>query len=106
MNYNLKDKKNKIEQITALETNALQDKSSSEKPSKTTKAPSDKKNLTLYVSEGLIKEIDDFLSEYGNAKETRNYFFEESLRHYLTYRKSQLEAELEEKLKKLKKNRI
>jgi len=65
-------------------------------------AKSNKKNLTLYVSKGLIKEIDVFLQEYGTAKETRNYFLEESMRFYLAYRKSQLQAELEQKLQKIK----
>lgn len=108
MNYNIKkDKQQKIDKIdkaqTALEPNRLKEaQKQQDSHSKDSHTKSHRKNLTIYMSEELVKEVDEFLQEYGKAKETRNAFAEESMRFYLAYRKSQLQAELEQKLQKLK----
>lgn len=108
MNYNIsKNKQDKINQIDKAQTalspkGTTQAQTQKQTSTESSNIKSDKKNLTLYASEKLIKEIDVFLQEYGKAKETRNSFFEEAMRFYLDYRKSQLQAELEQKLQKLK----
>lgn len=67
---------------------------------KTTKT-TDKKIFSLYVSESKIKELDEFLNEFGKKGESRNSFVEEAIECYLQQRKIQLRQELEDKLKRI-----
>ena len=66
-----------------------------------TSKKSDKKPFCLYVSESRIKELDEFLDEFGKKGESRNSFVEEAIECYLQQRKMQLRQELEDKLKRI-----
>ncbi|GAA9363174.1 hypothetical protein HpHA254_12410 [Helicobacter pylori] len=63
-----------------------------------------KKSFNIAFSPSVIKELDEFLLEFGSFKETRSTFIEEALIRHLKYRKNTQEQKLLKQLKKLQKN--
>lgn len=106
MKYNAKSK---IDQIQNLESSqkakAFIHATSTASNSKDTEdSLRDRKNFTFYLSESLLSQIETFLDEFGERKETKSAFIEDSVRHYLAYRKAHIQQQLEEKLARLKKD--
>lgn len=107
MNYNTKSK---IEQLTKLESSqkakemvgaaSLQTNDKQESQAQEGKAR--KKNFILSLDENLIKQVDEFLQEFGKSKESRSSFVQEGIKSYLEHRKQVLREELEAKLAKIK----
>ncbi|MGX3045792.1 hypothetical protein [Helicobacter sp. T3_23-1056] len=89
-----KDKQDNMQKENQMNQNIPQEKNLTSKKS-------DKKAFCLYVSESRIKELDEFLDEFGKKGESRNSFVEEAIEYYLQQRKIQLRQELEEKLKRI-----
>ncbi|MFP6021008.1 hypothetical protein ACLF8V_06115 [Helicobacter pylori] len=63
-----------------------------------------KKSFNIAFSPSVIKELDEFLLEFGSFKETRSTFVEEALIRHLKYRKNTQEQKLLKQLEKLQKN--
>ncbi|GAA9854892.1 hypothetical protein VN0611_09510 [Helicobacter pylori] len=63
-----------------------------------------KKSFNIAFSPSVIKELDEFLLEFGSFKETRSAFIEEALIRHLKYRKNTQEQKLLKQLEKLQKN--
>ncbi len=63
-----------------------------------------KKSFNIAFSPSVIKELDEFLLEFGSFKETRSTLIEEALIRYLKYRKNTQEQKLLKQLEKLQKN--
>ncbi|GAA9102097.1 hypothetical protein HpHA157_04400 [Helicobacter pylori] len=63
-----------------------------------------KKSFNIAFSPCVIKELDEFLLEFGSFKETRSTFIEEALIKHLKYRKNTQEQKLLKQLEKLQKN--
>ncbi len=63
-----------------------------------------KKSFNIAFSPSVIKELDEFLLEFGSFKETRSTFIEEALIGHLKYRKNTQEQKLLKQLEKLQKN--
>ncbi len=63
-----------------------------------------KKSFNIAFSPSVIKELDEFLLEFGSFKETRSTFIEEALIRHLKYRKNTQEQKLLKQLEKLQKN--
>ncbi len=63
-----------------------------------------KKSFNIAFSPCVIKELDEFLLEFGSFKETRSTFIEEALIRHLKYRKNTQEQKLLKQLEKLQKN--
>ncbi|TPH71426.1 hypothetical protein E5P92_07260 [Helicobacter pylori] len=62
-----------------------------------------KKSFNIAFSPSVIKELDEFLLEFGSFKETRSAFIEEALIRHLKYRKNTQEQKLLKQLEKLQK---
>ncbi|MDU9739417.1 hypothetical protein RGC39_03530 [Helicobacter pylori] len=62
-----------------------------------------KKSFNIAFSPSVIKELDEFLLEFGSFKETRSTFIEEALIRHLKYRKNTQEQKLLKQLEKLQK---
>lgn len=62
-----------------------------------------KKSFNIAFSPCVIKELDEFLLEFGSFKETRSTFIEEALIRHLKYRKNTQEQKLLKQLEKLQK---
>ncbi len=60
-----------------------------------------KKSFNIAFSPCVIKELDEFLLEFGSFKETRSTFIEEALIRHLKYRKNTQEQKLLKQLEKL-----
>ncbi|GAB0029885.1 hypothetical protein VN1349_12510 [Helicobacter pylori] len=60
-----------------------------------------KKSFNIAFSPSVIKELDEFLLEFGSFKETRSTFIEEALIRYLKYRKNTQEQKLLKQLERL-----
>ncbi|WP_120844398.1 hypothetical protein [Helicobacter pylori] len=60
-----------------------------------------KKSFNIAFSPSVIKELDEFLLEFGSFKETRSTFIEEALIRHLKYRKNTQEQKLLKQLEKL-----
>ncbi|GAA7406840.1 hypothetical protein MM0349_10020 [Helicobacter pylori] len=63
-----------------------------------------KKSFNIAFSPSVIKELDEFLLEFGSFKETRSTFIEKALIRHLKYRKNTQEQKLLKQLEKLQKN--
>ncbi|MBM2660196.1 hypothetical protein JQ494_02060 [Helicobacter pylori] len=63
-----------------------------------------KKSFNIAFSPCVIKELDEFLLEFGSFKETRSTFIEEALIRHLKHRKNTQEQKLLKQLEKLQKN--
>ncbi|BAJ58585.1 hypothetical protein JP0178_14600 [Helicobacter pylori] len=63
-----------------------------------------KKSFNIAFSPSVIKELDEFLLEFGSFKETRSTFIEEALIRHLKYRKNTQEQKLLKQLEKLQKD--
>ncbi|GAA8016630.1 hypothetical protein HpMS68_05990 [Helicobacter pylori] len=63
-----------------------------------------KKSFNIAFSPSVIKELDEFLLEFGSFKETRSTFIKEALIRHLKYRKNTQEQKLLKQLEKLQKN--
>ncbi|GAA9868909.1 hypothetical protein VN0644_12090 [Helicobacter pylori] len=63
-----------------------------------------KKSFNIAFSPSVIKELDEFLLEFGSFKETRSTFIEEALIRHLKHRKNTQEQKLLKQLEKLQKN--
>ncbi|GAA8845456.1 hypothetical protein HpRN169_13560 [Helicobacter pylori] len=61
-----------------------------------------KKSFNIAFSPSVIKELDEFLLEFGSFKETRSTFIEESLIRNLKHRKNTQEQKLLKQIEKLK----
>ncbi len=62
-----------------------------------------KKSFNIAFSPSVIKELDEFLLEFGSFKETRSTFIEEALIRHLKYRENTQEQKLLKQLEKLQK---
>lgn len=62
-----------------------------------------KKSFNIAFSPCVIKELDEFLLEFGSFKETRSTFIEEALIRHLKHRKNTQEQKLLKQLEKLQK---
>ncbi|GAA9061172.1 hypothetical protein Taitung243_02620 [Helicobacter pylori] len=62
-----------------------------------------KKSFNIVFSPSVIKELDEFLLEFGSFKETRSTFIEEALIRHLKYRENTQEQKLLKQLEKLQK---
>ncbi|BAM98814.1 hypothetical protein HPOK310_1386 [Helicobacter pylori OK310] len=62
-----------------------------------------KKSFNIAFSPCVIKELDEFLLEFGSFKETRSTFIEEALIRHLKYRENTQEQKLLKQLEKLQK---
>ncbi|WRB67041.1 hypothetical protein KVD92_07430 [Helicobacter pylori] len=62
-----------------------------------------KKSFNIAFSPSVIKELDEFLLEFGSFKETRSTFIEEALIRHLKYRKNTQEQKLLKQLGKIQK---
>ncbi|MCQ2858916.1 hypothetical protein ACLGEY_06835 [Helicobacter pylori] len=60
-----------------------------------------KKSFNIAFSPSVIKELDEFLLEFGSFKETRSTFIEEALIRYLKHRKNTQEQKLLKQLERL-----
>ncbi|BAW52737.1 uncharacterized protein HPF38_0235 [Helicobacter pylori] len=60
-----------------------------------------KKSFNIAFSPSVIKELDEFLLEFGSFKETRSTFIEEALIRHLKYRKNTQEQKLLKQLERL-----
>lgn len=60
-----------------------------------------KKSFNIAFSPSVIKELDEFLLEFGSFKETRSTFIEEALIRHLKHRKNTQEQKLLKQLEKL-----
>ncbi|TPH63770.1 hypothetical protein [Helicobacter pylori] len=60
-----------------------------------------KKSFNIAFSPCVIKELDEFLLEFGSFKETRSTFIEEALIRHLKHRKNTQEQKLLKQLEKL-----
>ncbi|WP_000365715.1 hypothetical protein [Helicobacter pylori] len=60
-----------------------------------------KKSFNIAFSPSVIKELDEFLLEFGSFKETRSAFIEEALIRHLKYRKNTQEQKLLKQLERL-----
>ncbi|GAA9130425.1 hypothetical protein HpHA170_04990 [Helicobacter pylori] len=63
-----------------------------------------KKSFNIAFSPSVIKELDEFLLEFGSFKETRSTFIEEALIRHLKYRKNTQEQKLLKQLEKLQRS--
>ncbi len=63
-----------------------------------------KKSFNIAFSPCVIKELDEFLLEFGSFKETRSTFIEEALIRHLKYRKNTQEQKLLKQLEKLQRS--
>ncbi len=63
-----------------------------------------KKSFNIAFSPSVIKELDEFLLEFGSFKETRSTFIEEALIRNLKYRKNTQEQKLLKQLEKLQRS--
>ncbi|AFI05470.1 hypothetical protein [Helicobacter cetorum] len=61
-----------------------------------------KKSFNIAFSPSVIKELDEFLLEFGSFKETRSTFIEEALIRHLKHRKNTQEQKLLKQIEKLK----
>lgn len=116
MNYNVKSKIDKINELESnqkakamIESAALQEKPTPNAHISTTNQESSdenstahsklkKKNVTFCINEALIPEIETFLQKFGKAGESKSSFVQDALRYYLVHRKNILKQELEAKL--------
>ncbi len=62
-----------------------------------------KKSFNIAFSPCVIKELDEFLLEFGSFKETRSTFIEEALIRHLKHRKNTQEQKLLKQLERLQK---
>ncbi|MFA8030390.1 hypothetical protein ACEN76_07925 [Helicobacter pylori] len=62
-----------------------------------------KKSFNIAFSPSVIKELDEFLLEFGSFKETRSTFIEEALIRHLKHRKNTQEQKLLKQLERLQK---
>ncbi|MGN8455809.1 hypothetical protein ACR9L0_07900 [Helicobacter pylori] len=60
-----------------------------------------KKSFNIAFSPCVIKELDEFLLEFGSFKETRSTFIEEALIRHLKHRKNTQEQKLLKQIEKL-----
>ncbi|WRC45816.1 hypothetical protein E5L14_06890 [Helicobacter pylori] len=60
-----------------------------------------KKSFNIALSPCVIKELDEFLLEFGSFKETRSTFIEEALIRHLKHRKNTQEQKLLKQLERL-----
>ncbi|MFP6261272.1 hypothetical protein ACLGDC_02275 [Helicobacter pylori] len=60
-----------------------------------------KKSFNIAFSPYVIKELDEFLLEFGSFKETRSTFIEEALIRHLKHRKNTQEQKLLKQLERL-----
>lgn len=60
-----------------------------------------KKSFNIAFSPCVIKELDEFLLEFGSFKETRSTFIEEALIRHLKHRKNTQEQKLLKQLERL-----
>ncbi|WQU30468.1 hypothetical protein KVC17_07425 [Helicobacter pylori] len=60
-----------------------------------------KKSFNISFSPSIIKELDEFLLEFGSFKETRSTFIEEALIRHLKHRKNTQEQKLLKQIEKL-----
>ncbi|GAA7718780.1 hypothetical protein HpMMM92_14720 [Helicobacter pylori] len=60
-----------------------------------------KKSFNIGFSPSVIKELDEFLLEFGSFKETRSTFIEEALIRHLKHRKNTQEQKLLKQLERL-----
>ncbi len=60
-----------------------------------------KKGFNIAFSPSVIKELDEFLLEFGSFKETRSTFIEEALIRHLKHRKNTQEQKLLKQLERL-----
>ncbi|WQZ51346.1 hypothetical protein E5P85_06215 [Helicobacter pylori] len=60
-----------------------------------------KKSFNIAFSPSVIKELDEFLLEFGSFKETRSAFIEEALIRHLKHRKNTQEQKLLKQLERL-----
>ncbi|MGL2627141.1 hypothetical protein BFR58_07700 [Helicobacter pylori] len=60
-----------------------------------------KKSFNISFSPSIIKELDEFLLEFGSFKETRSTFIEEALIRHLKHRKNTQEQKLLKQLERL-----
>lgn len=60
-----------------------------------------KKSFNIVFSPCVIKELDEFLLEFGSFKETRSTFIEEALIRHLKHRKNTQEQKLLKQLERL-----
>ncbi|MCX2716813.1 ribbon-helix-helix domain-containing protein [Helicobacter sp. MIT 21-1697] len=94
----------KLEQINKIESNKqaqalsnnIKDKDFAEE-----QKGNNRRNFTFTLDENLIKEIDEFLNEFGERKESKNKFVEDALRSYFAQRKAHIKTRLLEKIEKL-----
>ncbi len=63
-----------------------------------------KKSFNIAFSPSVIKELNEFLLEFGSFKETRSTFIEEALIRHLKYRKNTQEQKLLKQLEKLQRS--
>lgn len=95
---NFKKTSSKIETIEDLEKKLEKQSNKQQKPK------SSKKCHTLYLDTEMLEELDNFLKEYGFG-EKKSDFIETAIKKEIAFRIDQVAYELEEKLKKLRKER-
>lgn len=111
MNYNAKSKIDKINELESnqkakamVESASLQEKDTLIESKQASKQESGgKKVFSFSLNPKILAEVEEFLKEFGRVKESKSSFIEDSLVFYLEYRKQQLQEELEQKLKNLRK---
>lgn len=111
MKYNIKSKIEKINELESnqkaqaiIESASLQEKTTKKEPVKETKKAEkgNKKVYSFSLDQQIVEEIEEFLNDFGERKESKSSFLENSLRFYLNHRKQNIEAELKSKLEKFK----
>lgn len=95
-------KKNKIENIEELsqkfDKSVKQDKSIqlTQKSSN-----NQKRNYTLYLSTNTINELEEFLKDFGEFKETKSSFIENAIEESIRNKKEAMKTKLLDKIRKL-----
>ncbi|MBR2112067.1 MAG: hypothetical protein IJ950_03875 [Helicobacter sp.] len=107
MKYNIKSKIEKINELESnkkaqaiIESASLQEKTTKKETKKAEKG--NKKVYSFSLDQQIVEEIEEFLNDFGERKESKSSFLENSLRFYLNHRKQNIEAELKSKLEKFK----
>lgn len=111
MNYNAKSKIDKINELESnqkaremIESASLQEIAPKKQTQERHEAKkTNKKAYTFSLAQEVLVEVEEFLNEFGKKGESKSSFIEDSLRYYLEHRKTQLQEELEQKLKNLRK---
>lgn len=110
---NKEQKLQKLQQIDSLESKessqelldsapqTTNEPKASRKKENSDKTGKKNKFHTFYINDAIVKEMEGFLKEYAEPKESKNIFVENAIRFFLDYRIKNAENILKQKLQKL-----